>query len=1304
MSGSEPSDSEPPGPDRIRTRREFADALTRLREQADLTVRQVAGKADVQRGHSTVGDWFAGAGLPSASSVDTFVKVLKACGVGDPDVVEEWLRAWRRVRRPPGPRTESAEPYRGLAAFQPEEAEWFFGRTELTADLIHRVAALAAHGRGGVQLVVGASGTGKSSLLRAGLVPALRTGEVPGLHGCRMSLFSPGSDPLGELARQKQALTRARTDPGAAAGRSVLVVDQFEEVFTACADFRQQRLFVTELWSLARGAARVVVVIGLRADFYAQALLHPELLESLRSGQCTVGPMDEHGLREVIVAPARKARADLEDGLVDLVLREALPRGVAGPGGGETGVLPLLSHALYATWHEGRPGRLTVADYRRCGGLDGAVAATAERVFATLTDPQREVARHLFLELVRIAPDAADTRRWVATAELLARSRPVGDTGEASPSSSASAELDDVLDRFVEGRLITADRGSVAISHEALLTAWPRLREWLDFDREGLLIGRQLAEAGAAWIRARRDPATLYRGVQLAAALEWATGRTGELPWSVREFLEAGSRYARRHVRRLRQLVAVLAVLLLVAVSSTAVAFRLERTAALQRDRALSQNLAAEATTLRSADPNLAAQLSLAAYRIAPTSAARGSLLSAFATPYASVLPMPDSAYAVVFAPRTRLFAAVGRDGTARLWDATDAHRPRALTVFRTRHVGNPAHGAVVSAAFSPNGRVFATASWDGTAKLWDVSRPRRPVVLGVLRGHSRPVLSVAFSRDGATVATGSQDATVRLWNVRDTGRPLPVAVIRSPAGAVDSVAFSSSSPTLATGGAGGARLWDVTRPGRPRALAPLARHAGLVRSVAFSPDGHTLATGDDNTTAQLWDITRPRRPTALATLTGHTAAVFTVAFSHDGRRLATGADDSTTRLWDVTRPRRPVRLATLTGHTNTVLSAGFSPDGHTLATGSDDYSVRLWDISRPSYTDYGSPLLSEAVQPGGHILATGDAGGKVTLWRVSGAGLLRLVDTSGRAAGPVLSLAFDVDGRTLAAVGGNHQVRLWDVRDPRRPRPLGSVPGFSAAFGGGGGGRVLATSSVNRVVRLWDLTGGPRPTPLATLSGHTNVVSCEAFSPDGRLLATAGEDHTVRLWDVADPRHPRPLLTLGGHTNVVVSLAFSPDGRTLATASWDRTVRLWDLSDRGRPGTSVSLTGHTDRVTSVAFAPDGRTLATAAWDHTVRLWNVVDPRHPTGPTALTGHTGAVTGVSFGADAGTVFSVSTDGVIRLWDTDATRIARRVCSVAHPLITRREWTEHAPGAPYRPPCRHPAERGRSSSFLLRSPIP
>jgi WD40 repeat protein/transcriptional regulator with XRE-family HTH domain len=1287
-----------PDPAWIATRQEFARDLTAVREHAGLTVRDLARAVDVPA--STLGGYFGGRHLPP---VRLLVRILNACGVTEQAAIDQWLRAVNRVRRAPGKRPANAPvPYRGLASFQPEDADWFYGREKLTHTLVERLADRYA-APGGPFLVVGPSGSGKSSLLGAGLIPALRNGElgIPGSESWPLAWFTPGAHPAGELARQLDAVAGAGDSAAALSGtpgRLMVVVDQFEETFTSCRDDDERRAFIATLCA-AGGAVPdgapggdgsgprrppALVVLGLRADFYPQALSYPGLARAAEDAQVVVGPMTEEGLRRAIVEPASKARIDLEEGLVELLLRDlAPPAGHPAPGTAhDAGALPLLSHALLATWQRRRGGQLTVAAYRDSGGIHGAVARTADAVYDSLTEAQRDLARDLFIRLTHVSDDGADTRRRVGRAELV-----------DDPSDARSAELELVLDRFVSQRLITADTDTVEISHEALLHAWPRLRGWINADRAGLRIGHQLTDAAEQWRREQRDPAALYRGARLATARDWvAAGHRRELTSLALSFLDASVRRERRRIARLYQTIACLMALLLLAVFGGVIASQqrgqaLEQRAVATRERnlAISRMVATRADRIRDKDVSLAGQLSLAAYRIAPTPEARSSLLdSSAAFPVTRMLGSDGVMQSVAFSPDGRTLAAGGADKTVRVWDVSDPKRPVPLPPPLT----GP-QDVVYSVAFSPDGRTLAAGGGDKTVRLWDMTDPRQPVPLRrPLTGPTALVYSLAFSPNGRVLAAGSGDSTVRLWDVANPRQPVPLPrPLQGARSYVQSVAFSPDGGTLAAGSDDQTvLLWDVRDPRRPRRLgAPLTGPRERVYSVAFSPDGRTLAAGSADKAVYRWSVADPGRPVALGRpLTGPTSWVNAVAFSRDGSLLAAGSSDGSARLWD---PRTGRVTATLP-HPGPVTAVAFRPGDHMVATSAADGQVRLWSLPGPMLTSPTDTVSAVAFRPDGRMLAIGSA--DLQLWSLAerrqvGRPLTNPTGFSGTA-------AFTRDGRTLAVGDHDGRVQLWDVADPGRAAPLGlplrvhKLLVESLAFSPDQ--RVLATGSDDQTVRLWNVTDRARPVAMTTLTGFASYVYSVAWSPDGRTLAAGSIDRTVRLWDVGDPRQPVPLgKPLTGPTNYVLAVAFSPDGRTLAVGSADRTVRLWDVGDPRHPAPlGKPLTGPTSYVYSLAFSPGGDTLAAANTDHTVWLWDLHDRRLPAVLATLSAATGAVYSVAFNRDGHTLAAGGADQIVWLWNTDPEQVATNICAGAGDDITDAEWRQYVPGWRYQPPCR------------------
>ncbi|MFI9813481.1 WD40 repeat domain-containing protein [Saccharothrix variisporea] len=1142
-------------------------------------------------------------------------------------------------RRTTGPVVEDC-PYPGLAAFDADQARWFFGRDDVVAELLARLDRRLT--TGGIQVVVAPSGAGKSSLLRAGLLPALARSALPGSSRWSGVVFTPTAEPLEAWGRHVTGDER------------IVVVDQFEELFTLCADEAERRAFVA---ALAESAGKALVVVGVRADFYAACVDHPPLRAALQDAPLVVGALTEAQLREAILHPAHDVGLEVEPGLVELLLREL---GATTGSGYEAGRLPLLAHALRACWQQRSGATLTVQGYRDTGGIGRAIAVTAEQVYEALSDDDRRRARSLFLRLVKIGDE--DTRRRLTGTDPDAR---------------------DVVEAFTQARLLTRAQDTVEITHEALLRHWPRLREWIDADRSGRLVHQELEDTAGAWALRGRDPSLLYRGSRLDAALEWAgTAAPGDLDAVAGEFLLASKRARRRDARRRTAVVAVLAVLALVASTVAVVAYQQQGDARRQRDLATYHRVLAEADRLRDVDVSLSAQLTLVAHRMRPDDRTRTRLIGAANATLATPLPTHD-VLAMALSPDGRTLVTGGGDHTVRLWDVSDPFYPGPLGAPMTGHTA-----IVSSVAFSPDGRRIASGAEDRTVRLWDLNGTAHDV----LTGHTDDVRAVAFSPDGRTLASGGDDDSIRLWDVSDPARPRSAGVTAAHTDDVRALAFSPDGALLVSGGDDAVRLWRPSDPLTPVGT-PLS-HGSAVGAVAVSPDGRTLATGSADDTIRLFDLVDPGRPRYVRQLTGHTSGVRDLAFSRDGQTLASGGYDAKARLWSVGRPEAAAALGPpLAGHANTITAVALSPDGRTLFTGGTDSSVRLWHRTGLLTAAHAGTVWSLAFSPDGRTLASAGRDRAVRLWDVSSSArpAPRGAITGDSAAGArPASVAFHPDGRTIAVGGEDHTVRLWDVSG--EPTPLGDpLTGHTdivRAVTFTRDGRLLASVDDQGVVRLWDVATPTSPRLLATQPPRLEgILLSVAFSPDSRLLATGGTNTGVPLWSVADPAHPAPAPTLSGHTNAALSVAFSPDGRTLASVGGDRTVRLWDVSDPARPtALGQPLTGHGDTVWSVAFSPDGRTLVTGGADRSVRLWDVSRPADakPVGDPLL-GHSDFVHRVAFSPDGHTVASAGVDRSVLLWELDVERDVERICAATRTALDTASWQRYVTGE-YDPPCR------------------
>ncbi|TDD70660.1 hypothetical protein E1262_08340 [Jiangella aurantiaca] len=1107
--------------------------------------------------------------------------------------IDDLLRAVRQAlgadivaAAAPADRRRSAEPirnpYKGLRAFLESDALDFHGRDSLIDELLKAVRSSS------VVSVVGPSGSGKSSAVRAGLVPRLRAGGLPGSRAWLVTNMFPGSYPFEELAA---ALLRVAVDhpPGlvddlssddhgllrvtkqilpADDSRLVLVIDQFEELFSAVASESTRRLFLENLVAVAADQrSRIRVVLTMRADYFHRPLEYPEFASVLTDGLVTVAPMAAEGLAQAIAAPARAVGVEVEPGLVGRVIADVENQ----PGG-----LPLLQYALTELFSARDDDQLTIAGYEATGGVVGALGRRAEALYSELAPSGQEVARQLFLRLVTVDEEAAgDTRRRVRQSEL-------------SSLAVDQPALELAVNQYGTFRLLSFDndpvtRGpTVEVAHEALLREWPRLRDWIDEQREDLLLHRRVNTATRDWLESDRDSSFALHGSRLEQALAWQ-GRTGialsaeeqEYLAASRDLRDAQAAASRRRRGRLR--LVMVAGLIAFAVAA-AVAMVQWRSSDREARVAGARELAAAAVANLAEDPERSILLALEAVDV--TRDADGTVLREAEEALRRAVKSTRIVHTV---PQGGFVMAVSSDGSRVVVGGFD--QPVTVWDLRTGEelLSFPDTQGASGVAFSPDDMTVATTHDDGTVRVWDAITAAE---LRTIHGHSGGANHPAFSPDGQQLATGGADGTIRIWDPA-TGQELSQLNGTEPD--VFRAAFSPDGSRLGSiNSAGVAQVWDLASGEVEVTLE--GYHWGVER-VVFSPDGATLGTAGVDGTARLWDARSGTQVGILAT----PSPLWTVAFSPDGRRVATGGSDAIARVWDVDTGRQLLALA---GHSVGIRDLAFAPDGTKLVTTGFDDTTRVWDVS---------------------------VGGGRDLFTVPGVEEI------------FAGVAFSPDGTTFAAPAEPSGVNVWDAATGEKIITLtGHEPALTTVAFSPDGTLLAAASDASLTQPVWDLRTGEL---LFTLAGHEGSARTVTFSPDGRQLATASEDGTVRLWDAATGE-PQDTLRLAGGTSWTV--AFSADGRYLAAGEQNGAVTIWDAATLRHVRTITTDQGPIEGVT---FGPSGR-LYTAGTDGSARVWDA-----ETGAELLTlrGHDVVVSQIAVSQDETRAATTSDDGTTKLWD-------------------------------------------------------
>jgi len=1214
--------------------------------------------------------------------------------------------------------TEFENPYKGLRAFGEGDAQDFFGREALTQQLLVRL------GEGGelarFLAVVGPSGSGKSSVVKAGLIPALRRGALPGSENWFIIEMTPGSHPLEEL---EAALLRVAVNPPAslieqfksdnrglirAVRRSlpddpnielVLVIDQFEEVFTLLQDEKERLRFLGLLVSaILDENSRFRVVLTLRADFIDRPLGYVDFGELLHQRMEIVLPLTPDELENAIVSPAGRVGMRFEPGLVPAIVHDL---------GDQPGTLPLLQYALTELYEKRDGDALTKSAYQEIGGVIGALGRRAEDVFTKLDSGSQAIAKQLFLRLVTLGEGVEDTRRRTLIAELEKLQ-----FDEITVNRDFPQALQKVMDAFGRARMLSFDRDpetrgpTVEVAHEAILREWKRLRDWLNESRALVRMQRQLAQASSEWFEADRDTSFLLTGAKLAQYEGWTTNSEVALTQQELNYLDASieerdkreieesERQQREletakklaetekaraeeqsaHARRLRQRAWALTGVLGIAIILAFLATSFARTANTNLDVAQSANTQMVSERNRADDERDAA---IAAQATSQAETYARATAEALAENQASLAFARELSAAAVnnlqVDPERSALLALQALETADILEARNALHQSVPEMHLVRNIF-VSPGGVPAVAYSPDGSLIASMGARQEVKLWDANSGE---LLHTFEGVDESSSSVAFSPDGNTLAAAFVTQVI-LWNTtsREKIATLSGQSVGTTTGynlGVGQICFSPDGKYLATANMDGVpTIWDLDTQSK---VMFLETEMLPPKGIDYSPDGRFLATGGDEGIVRVWDAQKGIELFSLnlggiihrvsfspngsylaaasedgsikvwdATIgeivsnPPRQSGMYDVAFLADGR-LATAGQDGTTRVWD---PLSGQQLLVLAGPTSTVISVAGSPDGKRVVTGAYDGSLRIWDAAPGrelnTLQEHDDIVWDVEYSPDGKHIASVSMDGTAKLWDADSGKLLMTLVKGNNPTDGLTSLAFSPNGEQIATGGFDGTITFWDGRSGNKLNILSGHNGlvFNLAFSPDG--TRLASVAWDGTAKVWDILTGKE---ITTFSGHraNSFVSGVTFSADGKRVFTGADDKFVRIWDAVTGQE---LGVISGDEKEIYGVVLSPDGNLLAVSDQDGNITLWDAKSLNKIRT---LVGHAGLVNRITFSRDGTLLASSSFDRLAKIWDVATGKELA---SLYGNASNVFGASFSLDGSQLATAGADGTIRIY--------------------------------------------------------
>ena len=1137
----------------------------------------------------------------------------------------------------PYPGLELKNPYKGLRPFSESDALNFFGREPLVEELLNRMDAETSTEQ--FLAIVGPSGIGKSSLLQAGLIPAVRQSAIEGSKQWLVTFMTPGDDPFESLQEALSEVAAYSHEIDAAIGeRSILaflnralpsesqlllVIDQLEDLFVRVNDEATRSRFIAALtYALRSEPSRLYVVVALRADFFDHPLQYPELGKLIQHHTHLILPLSPEDLERALVEPAVQNGVQIESGLAAEIIADTHA---------QPGALPLMQHSMAELFEKRSDNTITLNSYRELGGVESSLTRTAESLFGALSTSGKRAAEELFLNLVTLSQSDEVLLPQVeqsALAELPAGKSAVGD----------------VIEAFGQARLLVFDRDpksrqpTVQIAHEALLHGWPRLASWVEASREELATRSRLAVATEEWIQYERDPEYLITGQRLLQLNAWVEKTALPLTKEEGAFLQESSAVAMEGARkartRRRTLIGILLGSTMVAVGLAAVAFYQRAESEKQSRFSSARELASAAVANLTVDPELSVLLAVEAVRV--TQEIDGLVLpeAEHALHLAVqesrvILTIPDIGAAVAFSPDGKSIVSEGLEpsSSAQVWDVDTVDVVQTLKGHRTD---------INDVAYSPDGRIIATAADDRTVRIWDAASGEEILRIENL---GAPVRGPDFSLDGSLLAASSDLGAVTVW---DTATGENVQTITGlgadPPPSRVSLSRLGEKIAVAQTEAGIAGVWNVSTGAL---LHTLEGHNLGVIDVEFSPDDELLATTSFDTTARVWDA---QTGESLFTLTGHTGPVTEVEFSPDGARLATASWDGSVKVWDI-GSNVPVEILTLRGHQAIVESISFDPAGERLLSADVNQTAKIWDVQSPVGREWLVLPADDAwigdivLNQDGTRLLGGVGGGAVAMWNIeTGEQLLQFM-RHGPIDDPGGTSVFGIDlsphEKILATASNDQSIILWDIRTGDKLGEFSEHANWVGDVNFSPDGESMVTASDDGSVHIIDAF--TLEITKSLVEQQASVLSAD-FSPDGQAVVTASTDGSVRIFDVASGTE---LLRIG-LGRIAAFAVFSPDGSRIAGASHDGTSRVWDALTGEE---LVALRGHSGPVETSIFSPDGSQIATGSHDGTIKLW---DAQSGEELLTLIGHRDVVARLAFTPDGTRLVSSSQDGTTRVW--------------------------------------------------------